>query len=106
MTVPTKQNPIFAPPVDNCPEIEPDSEPEDEDVVCIEDEPRPKIKNEFLAFEQVIRNPTENTLTQLLAIRSGCHDSTNQTTDLACFDRKNKKNSYDLPTRLCSSRSR
>ena len=66
MTVPTKKNPIFAPPVDRCLEIEPESKPEDEDVVCIEDEPKPKIKNEFLAFEQVIRNPTENTFTQLL----------------------------------------
>ena len=66
MTVPVKKNPIFAAPVDRCPEIEPDSEPEDKDVVWVEDEPKPEIKNEFLAFEQVIRNPTENTLIQLL----------------------------------------
>jgi hypothetical protein len=66
MTIPVRKDPIFAPPVDRCPEIEPDSEPEDEDAVWLEDEPKPKVKNEFLTFEQVIKNPTMDTLTQLL----------------------------------------
>ena len=66
MTVPVRKDPIFAPPVDRCPEIEPDSEPEDEDVVWLEEEPKPKVKNEFLTFEQVVKNPTMDTLTQLL----------------------------------------
>ena len=66
MTIPVKGNSLFDPPVDWCPEIEPDSESDEEGVVWLEEEPKPKIKNEFFTFEQVIKNPTMDTLTQLL----------------------------------------
>ena len=59
-------NPIFAPPVDRCPEIEPDAESDTDEVVLLEEEPKPKVKNELLSFEQIVQNPTMDTLTQLL----------------------------------------
>ena len=66
LTVPVKGNLIFDPPVDRCPEIEPDQDPgEGDDCVWIEDEPKPKIKNEFQTIKQIAKNPTVDTLTPL-----------------------------------------
>ena len=66
MSVPVRKDPIFAPPIDRCPEIEPDSESEEDEIVLLEEEPKPKVKNEFLTFEQIVQNPTVDTIKQLL----------------------------------------
>ena len=66
MSVPVGKNPIFAPPIDRCPEIEPDSESEEDELILLEEEPKPKVKKEFMTFEQIVQNPTINTLKQLL----------------------------------------
>ena len=58
-------NPIFAPPVDWCQATEPVPDP---DCVWIEDEPKPKVKNEFQTFEQIVRHPTVDTLKRLLLL--------------------------------------
>ena len=64
--VPVGKNPLFAPPIDRCPEIEPDSESEEDELILIEEEPKPKVKNELMKFEQIVQNPTIETLKQLL----------------------------------------
>ena len=66
MKIPGGKDPIFAPPVERCLEIEPDSEPEDKDVVCLDEEPKPEVKKEFLTFDRVVENPKMDNLTQLL----------------------------------------
>ena len=44
----------------------PDQDPVTEDVVCLDDEPKVKIKNEFVSYEQVEKRPQLETLKQLL----------------------------------------
>ena len=45
--------------------MEPDRDPDPEEVVCLEDEPKPKVKNEFVSYEQV-EKPQLEIVTQLL----------------------------------------
>ena len=66
LSVPDRQNPIFAPPSDRFDEEEPDSESDTDEVVWSEDEPETKIKNEFVSFEQVEKRPQLETLKQVL----------------------------------------
>ena len=66
--VPEKSKAIATPklPKYNQDDIETDPGSDNDDVLWVADEPRPKVKNEFISFEQVIQRPKLTVLKQLL----------------------------------------